>query len=807
MSPRYHPKWTRVVAALAAFTGIAVVASACLDSQLPEPPDGRPSKPMAASPADAATLDLGAVMRRVRAAFRPHEGIWAGGERSYGSRVTADGMTLTPRHRRTSDDRGDSVLLEGAPVTFRTTALGRGQAGLPIRPVVPSPRDDGGVELVRDHVVESFVNGPEGVEQSWVFDVRPPGDEDLIVRVAVEGQEYAGASEMGHHFVDASTGVGARYGVATWIDARGTRTPVHIGFDGSALVLTVPAEIVEGSDYPALLDPNVSPEFGIDNPVASTSIAAQSKPAIAFDGTNYLVVWEDDRAGGMSSTDVPSFGNRDVYATRVSTTGTVLDPYGLAISTAANSQSTPAVAFNGTDYFVVWSDLRGAFAAIYGTRVTQAGTVSSPSGLTVMATANISLTEPAVASDGANFLITWNRAGDIWGARVSPLGSVLDPSGFLVSGAVNTQSQPAVAFDGTNYLAVWADTRNGNSDIYGSRISTAGFLLDVIPVLTGAGTQAAPDIAWGGTSYLAVWEDMTAMTIGAARIAPNGTVLDPTGVVVTTGAQAPTIPAVRSDGTDFLVAWKDFRNGASDPDIYGARVGSDATVIDALGFAIAQAPGVTDFPALAFDGTNYVAVWQDARTVGADVYGARIATNGTVIDGSGIVMSPSANDEDHPAVAYGGGKYLVVWSDYRGGTSRNIFGAPRPAPGARRAPGGRGIWGGRRAHRKGPSEWALPPWPGPATAVTGSVIKNPTSNRTRTKPPGTMPMPGWTINCRWAMRCISTMAATSTATRWTAGKGGRSDWSRSSATATSPARPAPTAAVSSRRRWSSSATG
>ena len=112
----------------------------------------------------------------------------------------------------------------------------------------------------------------------------------------------------------------------------------------------------------------------------------------------------------------------------------------------------PGVAFDGTNYLVVWTDSREGGPKVYGARVSPGGTVLDQDGFAISAAAG---SEPTVAFDGTNYLVVWSNQASIVGARVDPGGTVLDPGGITISTRANAQFQPTLAFDGTNYLVVW----------------------------------------------------------------------------------------------------------------------------------------------------------------------------------------------------------------------------------------------------------------------------------------------------------------------------------------------------------------
>ena len=394
-----------------------------------------------------------------------------------------------------------------------------------------------------------------------------------------------------------------------------------------------------------------------DGIAISTATGYQWASAIAFDGANYLVVWQDDRNGW------------DIYGARVDQTGQVLDPNGIAISTSNNTQLEPAIACNGTYCLVVWEDRRnGLDADIYGTRVNQAGQVLDPGGIAI-STANNTQREPQIASNSTNYLIIWeDNPGNIYGARVDSSGILLDSLGIAISTGTYDEGVPSVSFDGMNFLVAWEDIRNGNNDIYGTRVNQSGVVLDPngIPISTAEFDQRYPVVAFGGTYYLVVWLHHLSTyydNVYGARVHQSGTVLDPNGIIISTIANAQYACSNAFDGTNYLVVWQDDRSGRYF-DIYGARITQQGSILDSIPISISIEAYDQKSPSVAYGDTNYFVVWIDRREGWYEIYGARISQGGELLDTNGIKISTSTDIQESPSVTFDGTNYLVVWEDH-----------------------------------------------------------------------------------------------------------------------------------------------
>ena len=154
------------------------------------------------------------------------------------------------------------------------------------------------------------------------------------------------------------------------------------------------------------------------------------------------MVWHDERAGEELF---------DIYGARVSAAGEVLDPEGVAISTAPDIQGNPDLAYNLGRYLVAWLDRRSGDADVYGARVTQDAELLDVDGL-LLDDGEGFQGDVAVAGTGVEWLVSWKDSPDeeellVGAARVLEDGTQPDGDGMLLSGTALRSGEIGV---GTN---------------------------------------------------------------------------------------------------------------------------------------------------------------------------------------------------------------------------------------------------------------------------------------------------------------------------------------------------------------------
>lgn len=188
----------------------------------------------------------------------------------------------------------------------------------------------------------------------------------------------------------------------------------------------------------------------------------------------------------------------------------------------------------------------------------------------------------------------------------------------------------------------------------------------------------SPAIASNGHLYLVVWykKTLNGFDIYGTRINEVGSILDGEGIPICTASGDQIFPVVASDGENFFVVWQDKRSGKR-WDIYGAKVTTNGQVLDINGIPIAE--GNLSYnqisPALSFDGKNFIIVWQGKRTQKIwNIYFKRVSKNGDILELKPVQLSPFLNDQASPAVEFDGKNYMIVWQDKRHGKFWDIYG-------------------------------------------------------------------------------------------------------------------------------------
>ncbi|MCY1022017.1 MYXO-CTERM sorting domain-containing protein [Pyxidicoccus sp. MSG2] len=334
---------------------------------------------------------------------------------------------------------------------------------------------------------------------------------------------------------------------------------------------------------------------------AGAPLVRQGGADVAWGGGVYLVVWDDDRNG-----------NTDIYAARVTPDGTVLDPGGIALTTAVNAQKNPAVAFDGTRFFVVWEDARVCCDDVYGARVDPDGTVLDPQGflvsdarevLTNGLVLNLEQHDLDVAAGGGYWVVTYAAAdplGDIFAVRLTPEGQVVDAKDlYLSKSSFNSERFPQLAFNGTEFLVVYSNyvgSRNDGRDYTeAARLEPDG-THEFLNHFWSSSQNAS--VASHGEDFLVVHRQ--GANLQTALLKADGTVREE-GFAAEAEQSPWKSTAATFDGNYFLVAWAEGAAG----DIRGVLLEPDGTPAGCDILELAMSGARETQPRLASDGTRH----------------------------------------------------------------------------------------------------------------------------------------------------------------------------------------------------------
>lgn len=314
---------------------------------------------------------------------------------------------------------------------------------------------------------------------------------------------------------------------------------------------------------PIVVKSVLGPDLTSSSAPLTVSVSEDSAimPAVAYGGSSFLVVWSDLRAGTA----------RDIVGVRVSADGKVLDASPVALVTRPGDQLAPKVVFDGAQYRLIWRDKDG----IRGSLVSDALQMQDPEGKVIVKEPdpewNSVLQEAVLSTDGTRSLIAYTVSDypkTVRAVRCNAAWEVLQPGEVTIASETDDEfdlSQLSASYGG-HFLVSWIRQDFFHKDIHAALIDSGGQLLkDVI---------AGPDdasITWAMTNSTSAF------------------------------------------GTDrFFVGWE--TNGMSNYP-RGARVGLDGTLFDGNGFDVIPTEFDTEqhSGSVAFDGSEFVVSMEHAK--------------------------------------------------------------------------------------------------------------------------------------------------------------------------------------------------
>jgi RHS repeat-associated protein len=373
---------------------------------------------------------------------------------------------------------------------------------------------------------------------------------------------------------------------------------------------------------------------------SDTGTAVQDHPQIALggDGAHYLI-WDDTRDGNANI----YFSKRDPVSGAWSTPSTKVNT-----DTGTRIQLNPAIALDGaSNAYAVWQDERngaGKPDIFFRKRTAADQTWVSPDvkvsdetgggGGSVQRNPRIAGT--AAGMETAVWVDLRSSQNNIYSARTTVPGATTWAANVKVTdntASVKDFPDVTVGLDGTAY-AVWQDRRNGNDDIYFSKLLpgapawTANVKVSDDP---GSATQRLPRVGADATGNVTVvWLDdrTTPSKIRMSRL-PAGSSTWPASTVVADAAARPVSVAlsVRPDGKAYVVFGD---NRIANTDIYGSEYDPwlDTWTTSTLTSDDPGSAGQQN-PTIAFGITENAAAWRDDRPGNADVRARRASLTGT----------------------------------------------------------------------------------------------------------------------------------------------------------------------------------
>lgn len=370
------------------------------------------------------------------------------------------------------------------------------------------------------------------------------------------------------------------------------------------------------------------------------------------------------------------------------------------ICAADSDQLYPDVAFDGTNFWVVWGDKRSGISQIYGARVTPQGVLLDDSGILLASLPDTGCTTPSVAFGdtvgctafyiATPYDTTWHTFKNIGTIRFHKDGNLIDIEPSCIEGYYNCamslyyKEMPLVEYGDDNFCLILG---------YMAAANAGGWweYFDCCEVRAFGNTWQLPGFQawsptgiWNGKNFFSVW---TQWPLGDNNLVSGCFINDSMGGQSIDSAEfkirydyevpgwpkfEPSTPfkGLAYGGSKYLFISETDEWPASK--IWYDILSDSGRPINSLPSVINNGDSIDQvYPVCAYKDGKFLSVWQACKgntyykNLISNLYGAAIDTFGNVV--SSCYINGNQWNKIQPSIAVGGGKYLLVWADNRRG--------------------------------------------------------------------------------------------------------------------------------------------
>lgn len=306
-----------------------------------------------------------------------------------------------------------------------------------------------------------------------------------------------------------------------------------------------------------------------------------------------IFVWSDVRDG-----------QRDVYAQKIDTTGTLLWGIGgMAVTSIAGRQEDPVAITDGNGgAFIAWVDYRnGAMSDIYIQHLDATGSLLlDPAGIPICTADSVQISISMCTDSLGGVFLVWQdkRTGvddDIYGTHVGADHQVVDQGlGVPIAIGSGAQIEKSLEYAGNNTAqVVWKDAYSGNTNVFGQRLNTDMSFVwtEKLPVAATADLESVPRTTFiGGDTALIAWQQTDSTDRAMYQLTDSNGLVLPEARAVSNNPASQVGPRVKRDGSgNVFIIWADYRHNSQIWKYYAQKVSPAGNLVwDSSGVALEQ---------------------------------------------------------------------------------------------------------------------------------------------------------------------------------------------------------------------------